>query len=118
MFQATCGGMGLTGFIIDAEIKCKKIKSSNIIFNKIINYNIDEVFSCFKKYMSSNYSVAWLDTKKNKNNYKSIFIHGEFCENSKIKFKNNLILKIPFNIKVINNLSIKIFNYLYFFGIH
>ncbi len=107
--------MGLTGFIIEAEIKCKKIKSSKIIFNKIINYNIDEVFSCFEKFMGSNYSVAWLDTKKNKNNFKSIFIHGEFCEKSKLSLNNNSILKIPFNIKVINNLSIKIFNYLYFF---
>ena len=33
----------------------------------------------------------------------------------KLKLNNNLIFKIPFNIKVINNLSIKIFNYLYFF---
>ena len=73
LFQATCGGMGLTGFIIEAEIECRKIKSSNIIYNKIINYNIDDVFSCFEKYMSSNYSVAWLDTNKYKNNFKSIF---------------------------------------------
>ncbi len=115
LFQATCGGMGLTGFIAEAAIKCKKIKSSNIIFNKVLNYNIDDVFSCFEKYKSSNYSVAWLDTKKNKNNFKSIFMHGEFCEKSKLILNNKSILKIPFNIKVINNLSIKIFNHLYFF---
>ena len=115
LFKATCGGMGLTGFIVDAEIQCKKIKSSNIIYNKIINYNIDEVFSCFEKYMTSNYSVAWLDTKKSKNNYKSIFTHGDFCDKTKLKLEKNLILKIPFNIKVINNLSIKLFNNLYFF---
>ena len=115
LFQATCGGMGLTGFIIEAEIQCKKIKSSNIIFNKIINYNIDEVFSCFEKYMSSNYSVAWLDTKKSTNDFKSIFIHGEFCDKSKLNLHNDIALTIPFNMKVINNLSIKLFNYLYFF---
>ncbi len=115
LFRATCGGMGLTGFILEAEIQCKKIKSSNIIFNKKINYSIDEVFSCFEKYMSSNYSVAWLDTSKSKNDYKSIFIYGEFCEKSKLKLHNNLRLNIPFNIKIINNMSIKIFNFLYFF---
>ncbi|MAZ07807.1 MAG: FAD-linked oxidase [Rickettsiales bacterium] len=115
LFHATCGGMGLTGFILEAEIQCKKIKSSNIIFNKKINYNIEEVFSCFEKYMSSNYSVAWLDTRKSKKDYKSVFIHGAFCEKSKLKLDNNLRFKIPFSLKVINNLSIKIFNYLYFF---
>ena len=69
--------------------------------------------------MSSNYSVAWLDTKKNKNKYKSIFIHGEFCDKSNLSLNKSSILKIPFNIKIINNISINIFNYLYFFyGIH
>ena len=115
LFKATCGGMGLTGFIIEAEIQCKKIKSSYIIFNKVVNYNIDEVFSCFEKYSNSNYSVAWLDTKKTKNNYKSIFTHGDFCDKPKLKLENNLILKIPINIKVINNLTIKLFNSFYFF---
>ncbi len=115
LFQATCGGMGLTGFIIEAEIQCKKIKSSNIIFNKIINYNIDKVFSCFEKYNNSNYTVAWLDTKKTKNDYKSIFIYGEFSEKPKLDLYNKSRLMIPCHIKIINNLSIKIFNYLYFF---
>ena len=115
LFQATCGGMGLTGFIIEAKIQCKKIKSSNIIFNKKINYSIDEVFSCFEKYMGSTYSVAWLDTKKNKNSFRSIFIHGEFCNKSELNLFNKSRFTIPFHIKVINNLSIKIFNYLYFF---
>ncbi len=115
LFQATCGGMGLTGFIVSAEIKCKKILSSNIIYKKKINFNIDEVFECFEKYMESNYSVAWLDTKKSKNNYKSIFIHGDFSNESKLKVQNISRKKIPLNIKIINNLSIKIFNFLYFF---
>ena len=115
LFQATCGGMGLTGFIIDAEIQCKKIKSSNIIFNKIINNNIDEVFSCFEKYTDTNYSVAWLNTKKSKSSYRSVFTYGDFCDKSKLNLENSLIFKIPFNIKLINNISIKVFNYLYFF---
>ena len=42
-------------------------------------------------------------------------MHGEFCEKSKLILNNKSILKIPFSIKVINNLSIKIFNHLYFF---
>tara|TARA_B100000579_G_scaffold423858_1_gene427488 strand:- start:372 stop:1682 length:1311 start_codon:yes stop_codon:yes gene_type:complete len=115
LFQATCGGMGLTGFIIDAEIQCKKIKSSNINFNKILNNSIDEVFSCFEKYASANYSVAWLDTVKIKNNYRSIFTYGDFCDKSNLKLNNNIRLNIPFHVKLINNVSIKLFNYLYFF---
>ena len=67
LFKATCGGMGLTGFIVEAEIKCKKIKSSEIVFGKKINFDLDGVFSCFEKNININYSVAWLDTNKKNN---------------------------------------------------
>ena len=41
--------MGLTGFILEAEIECKN-KSSNIKYTKIINSNLDEVFQCFENF--------------------------------------------------------------------
>ena len=99
LFKSTCGGMGLTGFILEAEIECKKIKSSNIKFQKIINYNLDEVFSCFENLSKKNYSVAWLDTKKTNNNYRSIFSCGEFSDdfNFKISKKKKLIFFFHLN---------------------
>ena len=115
MFKATCGGMGLTGFIIEAEIQCKKIKSSEINYEKKINFNLDSVFSCFDKYKNKNYSVAWLDTKKRNNNYRSIFISGEFSNNSKLKVHNTNQFSLPINFNIINNLTVKIFNNFYFF---
>ena len=114
LFKATCGGMGLTGFIVEAEIQCKKIKSSEIVFEKKINYDLDGVFSCFEKYMNANYSVAWLDTEKKNNNYRSIFTCGEFSDNSKLKLHKNSQISLPLNFNVINNLTIKIFNNFYF----
>ena len=54
---------GFNWFYIRGEIECKKIKSSNIKYTKIINSNLDEVFQCFENFKQSNYSVAWLDTK-------------------------------------------------------
>ena len=115
LFKATCGGMGLTGFIIEAEIQCKKIKSSEINYEKKINFNLDSVFSCFDKYKNKNYSVAWLDTKKRNNNYRSIFISGEFSNNSKLKVHNTNQFSLPINFNIINNLTVKIFNNFYFF---
>ena len=106
--------MGLTGFILEAEIECKKIKSSNIKYTKIINSNLDEVFQCFENFKQSNYSVAWLDTKKINNNYRSIFSYGDFYNDFNFKILNERRLNI-FSIKVVNNVTIYLFNKLYFF---
>ncbi len=89
LFYSTCGGMGLTGFILEAEINCKKIQSSEIYFNKYLNQSLDSVFQCFEKYSDYDYSVAWLDTIKSNNNYKSVFTCGNFSNSFKKKLKLN-----------------------------
>lgn len=114
LFQSTCGGMGLTGFIVEAEIECKKISSTNINYKKEINYNLEQVLLCFERFKDHNYSVAWLDTKKKKNDYKSIFTYGNFSEKSNFKLKKNFVFSLPFNIRLINNLTVYLFNFFYF----
>lgn len=115
LYKATCGGMGLTGFIIEVELKCKKIKSSIIDYNKKLNYSLNEVFSCFEKYNSSNYSVAWLNTSINSKDYKSIFIYGNFSNSGDFEIKKKKNVRLPFKMKLINNFTIKLFNFFYFF---
>ncbi len=115
LFYSTCGGMGLTGLILEAEIKCKKIYSSQIDYQKTINYNLDQVFLCFEKYKDHNYSVAWLDTKKRKNDYRSIFTYGNFSKKPILKVNKSLRLSIPLSFRVVNNLTVVLFNYFYFF---
>ena len=114
LFKATCGGMGLTGFIIEAEIKCKKVLSSEIKYKKVLTNNLDNLFEKFEKFEEYNYSVAWLDTKK------EIEIIDQFLlvenlapsKSSKFQIKN---ITIPFKFNFINNFTINIFNLLYFY---
>lgn len=115
LFNATCGGMGLTGFISEVEIQCKKIESSQIKYQKKLNKSLEEVFLCFEKFENYNYSVAWLDTIKKKDNYRSVFIFGKFFDNFKFLTSNKNKIPVLFNIKIINNITILFFNYLYFF---
>ena len=112
LFKATCGGMGLTGFITEATIKCKQIKSSKIKYKKILNKTLDDVFLCFENYEKSTYSVAWIDTVKKKD-INSIFIVGEFLQDLQFLTEKKQKLSIPFNLKIINNLTIILFNKLY-----
>jgi len=115
LFKATCGGMGLTGFITEATIQCKQIKSSKIKFKKKLNSSLDEVFFCFENFKEFTYSVAWIDTIKKKNSFNSIFIMGEFFDDLKFLIKKKPKFSILFNFKIINNLTIILFNKLYFF---
>ena len=55
---------GFNWIYIFATIKCKKINSSQIKYNKTLNENLDNLFKCFDKHSDLNYSVAWLYTKK------------------------------------------------------
>ena len=107
--------MGLTGFIYEATIKCKKINSSQIKYNKTLNENLDNLFKCFDKHSDANYSVAWLDTKKRNNGYRSVFSYGSFSENNKFNLIKERVFKIPMKIKIINSFSIFLFNNFYYY---
>jgi len=61
LFQATCGGQGLTGILLDAKIKLKKIVSSTIRQTTIKTANLLDTFAAFKKLENHRYSVAWID---------------------------------------------------------
>jgi decaprenylphospho-beta-D-ribofuranose 2-oxidase len=64
LFWATCGGMGLTGIILDVQFRLKKINSSYIRRNKSKLPNLDEVMQLFDSHIESLYSVAWIDCLK------------------------------------------------------
>ncbi len=117
LFKATCGGMGLTGFIVEAEIKCIKINSSQINYKKVLNNNLEDLFLCFEDYNNYNYSVAWIDTIKKNNNYKSIFTCGNFSDSQDLFSTNKKKFKIhiPLKLKIVNIFTTKLFNNFYFF---
>ena len=117
LFYATCGGMGLTGIILDAKISLKKIKSKFINQTIIKTANLKETFDLFEKYATTEYSIAWIDClAQNKEIGKSLFMIGEFSQDEDLSFKEQKKSNIPFNLPsfIINHLSIKCFNWLYY----
>ena len=113
IFDYTIGGMGLTGIILSATFKLKKIKSNKITqVTKVLN-GIDKIIYDMSN-NKSEYAVSWIDF--NNQNNRGIVYYGnhskkknnlEYLENSKKFFRiNNLFL---------NNLTIRIFNKLYFY---
>ena len=61
LFHVTCGGMGLTGLILEVEFQLKKIETSMIHQKNIIVRNLDEMLNRLEENHQSTYSVAWLD---------------------------------------------------------
>ncbi len=126
LFEATCGGMGLTGVILNATFSLKKIESAYISQKQIKAKNLDEIIDLFDEYKSATYSMAWIDCLKGRSGFgRSILMSGEHAtidelnksqKKAPLNLKPKKKLNIPFNFPSIalNPLSIKAFNALYY----
>lgn len=117
LFRATCGGMGLTGVILEAKISLKRIKSKYINQTTIKTKNLKETFDAFEKYAYLPYSVAWIDClAKGGNIGRGLVMAGDFADDGDLNLKEKKKLNIPFNFPsfTLNNLSVKAFNWLYY----
>ena len=128
MFWATVGGLGLTGIIIEATFSLKKISTS---FMKVHTMRFNNIDSMMRKLIETDeeyeYSVAWIDSlNKNIRGILTCANHATENEVKNKKINEKLIYKTKtsfnihsfFNFNLINNLSIKLFNELWFRRAH
>jgi len=117
LFHATCGGMGLTGVILDAKIYLKKINSQYINQSTIKTKNLKETFDAFERYAHEPYSVAWIDCLAKDNEIgKCLLMVGDFADDANLAYTNKKQITIPFNFPsvALNHWTVKIFNWLYY----
>lgn len=123
LFDLTCGGMGLTGVILSAKMQLKKIETSYIKFKSIKANNLEDAFQIFEKHKHYTYSMAWIDClQKGNKQGRSIVMVGEHAtnaevdKNEKLTTVNKTLFKLPFNFPgwILNKLSVKAFNFLYY----
>jgi decaprenylphospho-beta-D-ribofuranose 2-oxidase len=126
LFEATCGGMGLTGIITKVRFRLKKIESSYIKQKQIKAKNLEEIIKLFEEYSHYTYSVAWIDClKKGENFGRSILILGEHAtvqelpeklKSEPLKLPAKKSIPFPFNLPswVLNSFTVKLFNFLYY----
>lgn len=116
-FHATCGGMGLTGIILEAQIQLKKINSRYIHQTTIKTKNLQETFKVFESIQQEPYSVAWIDClSTGKSIGKSLVMYGDFLNDGILDYYPKKKLNIPFYLPsfTLNTLTVRIFNYLYY----
>lgn len=117
LYYATCGGMGLTGFILEAEVKLKKISSSMIEETTYKCSNLDEVVARFEETKDFTYSVAWIDClATGKNLGRSLLMVGEHATEGELTAHKPGAIPVPFELPafLMNKFTMKMFNFLYF----
>lgn len=117
LFYATCGGMGLTGVIVDAVIQLLPIQSSYIEQTVIKAPNLASVLSLFEQHSAATYSVAWIDCLAKGNALgRSLLMLGEHAQSGALTTHSEGKLSIPFYVPTfcLNKYSVQAFNTLYF----
>jgi decaprenylphospho-beta-D-ribofuranose 2-oxidase len=126
LFEATCGGMGLTGMVTRVKFRLKKIETSFMRQKQIKAQNLDELLSLFDKYRDFTYTVAWIDClKQGKNFGRSILTVGEHAilndldeeqKKAPLQLPSKKKITFPFNLPswVLNKFTVKAFNFLFY----
>lgn len=117
LFRATCGGMGLTGIIVNAKIRLQPISSSLIEQTTIRTRNLKETFETIEQYKDATYSVAWMDClAKGRKLGRGLVMLGEHEKNGRLVYSFGKKLSVPFNFPTIalNKFSVRAFNAIYY----
>ncbi|TAN18641.1 MAG: FAD-binding oxidoreductase [Chitinophagaceae bacterium] len=126
VFEISCGGMGLSGIILRAKFKLKKITSSLIRQTQIKAYDLHELLELFREYKSHPYTMAWIDCLKGGDQFgRGILMAGEHADREELTEKqqkyplaasNDTLFTFPGNLPsfLLNEYSVKSFNYFYY----
>jgi len=118
LFQATIGGLGLTGIVTWAEIRLTPVRSSFIDVTSIRFANLDEFFALSADLDARHeYSVAWIDClSRGAALGRGIFMTGDHSLHGALEVdrrrKHTVPLTPPFS--PVNGLTLRAFNELYY----
>jgi FAD/FMN-containing dehydrogenase len=96
LFHATCGGMGLTGLILDVSVRLKPIRSAFIRQTTYKAASLDQAFEDVEATASAPYSVAWVDClATGKSLGRSILTVGDFMDDGDLRPHRGPKLSVP-----------------------
>lgn len=121
LFAATCGGMGLTGIILDARLSLKKVPGVFIRNRLIRTSNLEETFAKLEDNADSHYSVAWVDClQKGRQLGRGVIYLGEHADialdKKGYRHQAGQRLSVPFSTPgfLLNSFTMRSFNKLYY----
>jgi len=127
LFSATCGGMGLTGIILRASFRLRKIETAFIKQRTERAPDLQSLMDLFEKYEDMPYTVAWIDCLATGPKLgRGVLIMGDHAGASdladtryekkplKVPEKRKLTLPFYFPSIALNRITIKLFNEFYY----
>jgi FAD/FMN-containing dehydrogenase len=128
LFLATCGGMGLTGLILDASLRLITLPSLDIAQRSLVAANLKDSMELMTAHDDAHYSVAWIDClARHSAQGRSILFLGEHASADSARPRSRLsspsakppqrrTLSVPFNAPaaLLNRYSMGAFNATYF----
>lgn len=123
LFWATCGGMGLTGIILEATFKLKFIETGYVVQDSIRVGCLAEMMAEIEGSSNVTYSVAWIDClAKGSGMGRGIVYRGEHARqsdcNRKLRLdlprKKNVVVPFFFPSWILNRVVMCLFNWLYY----
>lgn len=126
VFEATCGGMGLTGFIRSVALRLIPVETAWMRVNLHRTRDLDETLEALQEADEHRYSVAWLDAlAKGRSLGRGIVMAGEHASVEELtprrrrhplRLAEKRPLPIPFNMPhlLLNRFTVGMFNRLYY----
>jgi FAD/FMN-containing dehydrogenase len=119
-YYATIGGLGLTGFIIWAEIQLLKVQNAFVDDDSFQCKNLDHCLQLFDQSKASHqYRVAWIDCLAQGDALgRGIFSRANHCNNKMLPAmlvpRKKMSVPLTFPPHVLNKYTVMAFNALYF----
>jgi decaprenylphospho-beta-D-ribofuranose 2-oxidase len=127
LFNATIGGMGLTGTIVEACVRLQPVETGWIRQRTIVATDLDQAVAALATHDQTTYSVAWIDcVARGPNLGRSLIYLGEHASRADLARLGPDLppypatkpprLSVPFDFPgfALNRLSVAAFNQLYF----
>jgi L-gulonolactone oxidase len=116
LFQATIGGLGLTGVMLWVELALKKIESSFIEVETLAIADLDHFFRLAEESAGWEHSVAWVDClARGKALGRGLFMRGRHSPRGGLRVHGDARLAVPFDAPswLLNSATVSLFNLAY-----
>lgn len=117
LFHATCGGMGLTGLIVEVALRLTPIRSAYVNQTTFKTANLEDALQGFESQRQRTYSVAWIDClARGAELGRSVLMVGEHALDGPLQLPRQRRLAVPLDTPaaLLNHASMQAFNSLYY----
>jgi len=117
LFRATCGGMGLTGIILEATLQLAPLQGAFVDQTTLKCGHLEEALASLESRRSATYSVAWIDCQATGSRMgRALVMLGEHASGGTLNAPRRRVLSVPADFPgwLLNSYSIGAFNALYY----